>query len=402
MKTLKGGLALILCVLALTASTYAGQFYGGKGYLHTATGIGLPPGALDIGLYARGYIASPPGAVSAISNYTTAASANFGFSRHMEFCLTQTLYQDLNLTSRARSQHSITAAIPGEAYVRVKFANYNFKNNFFWGVIPGLRIRTSAFHNIYLEPYQGNAMEVELTGALSYFQKPMFQDEGYSAHVNLGYINHNDRAALQDASQELTYLASFVMSTTKFDYGLEMYGNAFMVKPSSGIFGRENYFYITPMFTYKIFKGLYAIAGVDILAYNAKETTVITGPNPIPPDWPNYPTWRFTTRLQMTPSTPFYVAPTFVDVNDPGTGRERRRSSISPDTGDDLFSREQLFKWAIEERFGDQEQVDVDLDRIRQERRHAEEELARLKVELQQQQQPQQQPAAQPAEEPAK
>lgn len=82
------------------------------------------------------------------------------------------------------------------------------------------------------------------------------------------------------------------------------------------------------------------------------------------------------------PSTPFYVAPTFVDVRDPGTGRERRKSAIAMDSGDEMFSRSELFRWAIEERFGDQEAVDVDLERIRMERRRAEEELNRLKAEM--------------------
>lgn len=382
MKKLFGSVALIVCVLSLAVSASAGQFYGGKGYLHTTTGIGLAPGALDIGIYSRGYAVTPPGYEWLVSNLTSAVSANFGFSRHVELCITQTMYQDLNLTDRSRSQRNLTAAIPGEAFLRIKFANYNFQNNFFWGVIPGMRVRTSLYENVYLEPYQSSSMEPEITSVLSYFQKPMFPDEGYSAHANLGYVNHNDRLSLTSSSQELTYLASFAMSTVQYDYGVELYGNAFLVQPPFAVFGRENYMYITPMFTYKLFKGLSVTGGVDILAYDAKETTVSLTQS-VPADWPNYAPWRVTGRIQITPSTAFYVAPTFTDVNDRKTGRERSvNTSNTVDTGGDVYSREQLFKWAIEERFGNKEVVIPDLDLIRAERRLAEEELARLKAEL--------------------
>jgi len=385
MKTLKGGLALLLCVLALTASAYSGQFIGGKGYLHTSTAISLPPGALDIGIYGRGYAGTPPGALATLYNNTSAVTMNFGFSRHAEIGLSQIIYQDLNLTPRDRSVRDVESAIPGHSALRIKFANYSFKNNFYWGVMPSLRIRTSRYNDIYLEPYQSGAMEFEMTGILSYFQKPLFPDEGYAAHLNLGYINHNDRASLQDASSEFSYLGSFVMSTIKFDYGVEMYGNVFLVEANKYVFSRENYMYVTPMFTFKVFKGLSVTGGVDILALGTEETTIH---NPsksatyLQDGWPNYPEWRITGRIAFMPSTPFYVAPTFVDVRDPGTGRERRKSAIAMDSGDEMFSRSELFRWAIEERFGDQEAVDVDLERIRMERRRAEEELNRLKAEM--------------------
>lgn len=389
MKFLKGGLLLLMCVLALTASAYSAQFVGGKGYLHTTTAISLPPGALDIGLYGRGFTAEPEGALAPIYNNTSAVSMNFGFSRHAEIGLSQILYQDLNITPRDRSVRDVEAAIPGHSYLRVKFSNYNFKNHFYWGMMPGLRIRTARYNDIYLEPYQSGAMEFEMTGILSYFQKPLFPDEGYAAHLNVGYINHNDRASLQDASSELTYLGSFVMNTIKFDYGFEFYGNVFLVEPSRYVFGRENYMYVTPMFTFKVFKGLSVTGGVDILALGQEETTV-HNPNKaatyLQPGWPNYPDWRVTGRISFMPSTPFYVAPTFVDVRDPGTGRERRKSAIAMDGGDEMFSRSELFRWAIEERFGDKEAVDVDLERIRMERRRAEEELNRLKQEMNAQQ----------------
>ena len=47
---------LIACVFGLSLPAHGGQFYGGNGYLHTNSALLLPPGALDLSLYARGFM----------------------------------------------------------------------------------------------------------------------------------------------------------------------------------------------------------------------------------------------------------------------------------------------------------------------------------------------------------
>ena len=376
-------LCCLVVIFMITAPVTAGQFYGGKGYLHTVSALTLPPGALDMSLFARGYTSSID--EEFISNGTSALAANFGFTRRVELSFVQILYQDLNATNRAEGE--VTVAIPGDSYVRFKISGYPLSSNMFLGVIPGLRLRVSKYHDVQLEPYESEGVELELTGLMSYYQKPLYPDEGLSVHLNLGYINHNDGETPIDAAQSLTYLVGFMLPRPGImDYGFEMYGSYFLKQPPESIFGRENWLYVTPMVRYKLFKGLFFTMGLDVLVIGHDEETTVL--NNRLEDYANYSTWRITGRVNFTPSTAFYVAPTFAKTDDPGTGRERRRSlragtaSTETASGGELFNRQELFRWAIEERFGGTEAVDVDLERIRQERIRAEEELRRLRQEL--------------------
>jgi len=51
-----------------------------------------------------------------------------------------------------------------------------------------------------------------------------------------------------------------------------------------------------------------------------------------------------------------------------------------------MFSRQELFRWGIEERGGDIQSVDLDLERLRADRKKAEEELKALKAKLEERQ----------------
>ncbi|MDP8228754.1 MAG: hypothetical protein P9M15_04810, partial [Candidatus Electryoneaceae bacterium] len=125
-------LVCLVIVIVITAPVTAGQFYGGKGYLHTVSAMTLPPGALDMSFFARGYSTSIDGAI--ISNGTSALSANFGFTRRVELSFVQILYQDLNAT-KVTGEASSSASIPGDTYIRFKIAGYPLSSNMFWGII---------------------------------------------------------------------------------------------------------------------------------------------------------------------------------------------------------------------------------------------------------------------------
>lgn len=376
---------IFLIVFVLSSSfVFGAQFYGGKGFLHTTTALGLPPGALDLSLFARGYLSRVSG--TTVSNGTGAFAASFGFSRKFELSFVQILYQDLNYTlNKGPLERSVT---PGNAYFRFKFCNYTLGSNMFWGIAPALRYRVARYQDVQFEPYSSQAVEAELTLLGSYYQKPLYPDESISAHVNLGYINHNDAEKITDAAQAINYLVSFMIPRKGFDYGMEVYGSAFIQEPTENKLSREDYLYVTPMVRYKFLKGLHFYMGLDLLMQGKDDTsfddTLVVGADvTMLSDYSNYASWRISGKIQFSPSTTFYAVPTFDKVDKPGGAGRTKGSARSASGKDrDLLSRQELFRWAIEEKFGGTEAVDLDLEKIRMERKRAEDELKRLRDEL--------------------
>jgi len=383
--------AFVLALLMASTAT-AGQFYGGKGFLHTNAALVLPPGALDLSFYARGYTApikSKSGKSFFVSNGVSALSASFGFSRRVELGFTQILYQMLNATKGADGKAiGKGAMIPGNTYIRLKAAGYPIGDHMFWGFLTGLRYRVGLYQNIHMEPYQSGGIEVEALGLLSYYTKPLYPEEAPSYHLNLGYLNHNDAPSPTNAAQEINYLVSALFPRPRYDYGVELYGSAFINQPGTSILGRENWLYLCPMVRYKLFKGLSFTVGLDLLMMGSKDTSIpTTDPNP------NYSGYRISGRINFAPSTAFYAAPTFVKADAATTGRERRTYASGGETngggsGGPQFNRQELFRYGIEERGQDIQSVDLDLEKLRQDRKKAEEELKALKLKLEERQKP--------------
>ncbi|NQT33956.1 hypothetical protein HQ587_02105, partial [bacterium] len=164
----------------------------------------------------------------------------------------------------------------------------------------------------------------------------------------------------------------------KFDFGGELYGSRFTTRPPEYILGREDWLYITPFTRYKPFKGLQFTLGVDILLLGNEETTE----PPISGSYPNYSKWRITGRVNFSPSTAFYISPTFIGTDEPSVGHERRSASQAQGGGYDYFDKQDLFRWALEKQVGGVDAVQLDLEKLRRERMKAEEELKKLKKKL--------------------
>lgn len=374
---------IVLALLGANPSAFAGQFYGGNGFLHTNSAIVLAPGALDLSIYNRAFISKPEGIDAFYTDGTSALAAAFGFSRHVELGFTQILYQDLNLTPRP--DQDIATLIPGNTYIRFKFAGYPLGDKMFWGGMSALRYRVGKYQNIHLEPYQSEGIEMEIGGLLSYYVKPLYPEEAPSFHLNFNVLNHNDGTNPMNGAQEVNFLVSSFFPRPRFDYGLELFGAFFYKEAADFVLSRENWMYFTPFVRYKLFKGLNFTVGIDLLLLGGDETTF-----PSVEEYPNYPGYRITGKMRFTPSTAFYAAPTFVKAEAPTGASGRQRSAYSSSNAGSanapMFSRQELFRWGIEERGGEIQSVDLDLEKLRMERRKAEEELKVLKAKLEERQ----------------
>jgi len=372
MSTRTGGYVFVLSFIIITLLVCsqpvgATQFTGGKGLTIVQYPTCLPPGALNLKVHTRGYVKSLD--AFTLSDGTGAISFNFGFSKHVEFGLTQIMYQDLNLSALQPDQ---LEQVPDDTYLRVKFGNYPFTlgNAYFkFGLLSQLRYRTGVVDNIYLEPYVSNGIEWELDALLSFYSNPMYEDNAPSLHFNAGYLNHNDAGYGQSpfkASQEFVYGAAFVYPTRFFDFALEHHGGIFTLDPDETIYSREDNLWLTPSINYKMYYGLNIMLGADFLIYEGEDTTVPT----IPSDYPNYPPWRINGVISFSPSTSFFRQPTFEQASDPQSIRKLLRD------------RKSLFEWVVDDQEG-LEYIDIELEKIKAERKKAEEDLEKLKEELQ-------------------
>ncbi|NQU06579.1 MAG: hypothetical protein HQ568_10835 [Calditrichaeota bacterium] len=378
---------ILVYALSALAPLSGGQFYGGRGYLHTNAALLLPPGALDLSFYARGYTTQIPATTSDIegwtylSNGTSALTATFGYTRKFELAFTQILYQDLNGTFK-KIGDDVSILIPGDTYIRFKIGGWSVGEKGFFSLLPALRYRVGRYHDIHLEPYESDAVEPELTMIYSYYWKPLYPDEDKSLHFNVGYLNHNDHESPTSASQEVNYLVSFLYPFRILDFGCELYGTHFVKKPVITVLGREDWLYVTPMMRYKPFKGFQFTVGIDMLVLGYINTSVPT--HKVNTNFPNYSKWRVSGRINFAPSTSFYISPTFVSSEESGVGRRTpstARSSGNSGSGD-FFNRQDLFRWAIEGQVGGVDAVNLDLEKLRQERMKAEAELKELKKRL--------------------
>lgn len=360
---------LMVCLLLFPLLTSGMQFVGGKGLLYTMSPLTNTTGQLSFNMYSRGYFQNNP----TMRHTTTAANVNFGFSNHIELGLTQLLYQDLELTPEDNKM------MPGVTLVHFKLGNYSLKSGtraIYFGAHVSGQYRTAKYYNIYLEPYVNEGITGEVNLLAAYYWKPFYLYESPAVHFNLGYKNHNDRTTLSASSQNIPMAAAFVLPKVKYDYSLELHGEFFIKDAPVAIYSRENFLYLTPSFKYRFFMGLAASVGLDILVYSEDEKSLAS----LLPDedgYPQYPSWRINFKFSYMPSTAFYRVETFGKVERNALSRESLREQRV------VSEKSSLFEWIVDENKG-AEYIDLELEKIREERKKAEEELEKLKKEIEQ------------------
>ncbi len=380
---------LLLIGTALLAGPPAqasNQFLGGYSLANTHSAHILDPGRLSVTWHSRAWAKTIEG--FSYSNVSQAFAINFGFSRHLEFEIIPIMYQDLNLKTTVYN-------VPDDFYFRMKFAEYRmrmFDRVVNWGIHTGVRVNSSRFSNVYLEPYNGGANELMLGGIFSYFSNQLYPQESWSAHFNLGYINHNDgnsESALNifsDVSHQLEYSLAYRYPTLRWIYSAELFGNIFLKEPTAEMFSRANALWFKPVARYRVFQGLSLGIGADILLMESgpelfygdaatRPTGVFAGEFRQTKEFPDYyPGWRLNFQLQADISTPFSRYDTFASVQkDSQRDWEMRRK-----TG--LTQREVIDWLGSDAESADF--IDLELEKIRAERRKAEEDLEKLKEKM--------------------
>lgn len=343
-------------------------FHGGRGPTFVRSAWNLEPGYLTLYTHTRFFgkvvntTPTPPATATTAYGYWNVqggAALNYGISRHFEASLVPMIYQDTNQGGKGFN-------IPDDIFLRLKIGSLGQRGaTMSYAIELGTRFPTGKTHNIPLEPYSAGKFSFGTTGIVSFARDPLYPEDGFSAHFNLGYWNHNDVGQALSATttvtkmtQEFLYGASIILPSEKFNFRFEILGSAFINAPPTAAFSRTPVAYITPGVSYKAYRWMSIDASSDIrLSGTPGQNSAPLRQDGLPP----YSAWRVSLGAKIT------LLPT---------------SLYSMSERDLLMrkaeSRRELFEQIIKEQ-RETESAEAELERIKDERRKAERELERLR-----------------------
>ena len=365
-------LFLLLVFLFVPLISEATQFLGGVGLFYTTSARTYVPGQLSFSLYTRTY-AKPITGVREVTSNSATICVNFGVTNHLELGLSQILYQDVNYDLQADGNNY---QMPGYSQLIMKMANYRMRmgqNFLFFGGKASIT-KQGKYYNSFLEPYFDAGIAAQIEFICSFYLNPYYPEESPAFHLNVGYAHYNDAEELMKSGQAIPLSLGYVKSNIKYDYSLEVSGSFFIREPYQAVYSRENYLYITPGYKYKLYMGIHIGVAFDVLLMSGEETTV-NAYAPFNANYSQYPDWRLNLKIDYTPSTAFYQIPTFEKVSKESVTRQSLRSRRT------ITDKKSLFEWVVDENRG-AEYIDLELEKIREERKRAEQEFEKLKKEL--------------------
>jgi len=382
MKVVRVTLILTL-LIGMATAVQAVVINGGKGLPHTRAAWVQERGRLTMLGHTRfwGKVADVPLPMEdlergvTIWNVQGLMNLNYGLGKHFGLSLTPILYQD---TQKGPDNDQY----PWDTFLSLKIGSFGHQASALkYGAELGVRFPSGALHNVVFEDYTAGTTEMSLNALMSYAYDPLYPEDAFNMHFNLGYIYHNDSGTnlhvgnLKDnppkefmykdrhvvhPSQQLTYALGFVIPTQNFDYGFELYGNAWLQNPPKAAASRENYLYLNAGVTYKANRWFsFLISGDYRLTADTDETVGPESRESLM--MPNYNTWRinFGARITLLPVSVFRTTERDILMQKAETRRE-------------------LFEQIIKER-RETESAEEELERIKEERRKAERELERLR-----------------------
>jgi hypothetical protein len=351
--------------LSATLRSYGTTAFGGNGLFYTQSARIIPKGYLEFfgGTRYYGKIATSGKDAYTLWNVQCFTSFNYGAGKHIELALSSIIYQD---TNRGEKE---SVNIPDDIFLTLKVGSFNsMESPFVFGGMLGVRFPAARRHNIIYENYSAGGFEVNLSGLMSYYSNVSFPKEGWSLHTNLGYLNHNDVGKKltdndddpvpKSMSSEILFNTGLFYPTGIFNFSLELCARHFLVRPPETAYSREFVSYLTlgvyynpyRWMTFEISFDFQLFSGEDLSDY---ENSSLWSP---PEDFPNYPTWRGMLGVKLA------ILP---------VSRYTKDSEITIDR------RTILQKMMKEQQ--DTDNAQIELLRIRSERKRVEEELERLR-----------------------
>jgi len=357
-----------------SAGALSAQSSAGRGLSYVRSAWNIDKGYFIVYSHARFF--GKVGNINLERNVTSAVtfwdiqqglSFNYGINKNFELAIMPILYQDNQKGGKGYN-------LIDDIMLTLKMGSFGKTGSSLkFGIDAATRIPTADKHNVAFEPYSADKLNFGFTGRASFSGDPLYPDDGFGLHVNLGYWNHNDvgeqltetdalidTVRVDSPSQELNFGVGVMFPTDRFDFSLEFHGNTFLQAPPITAYSRESFAYVTPKVRYKAYRWLSLDMGVDVRVSKDRDVTNYDFISNYP-NLPNYPAWRINigARLTVLPTTVYSVS-------------ERDLLMKKAET------RRELFEQIIREQ-RETESAEDELERIKDERRKAERELERLR-----------------------
>ncbi len=365
--------AFLILILLVPAFAF-GAVFGSKSLIHVQKASTLDPGRLELRSNLNFYTKvgdflgqQKPANFSSVNYWDVQGNTllTYGIVDHFDATVMVRVYQDLNRVKESNT--------PDDIFIDLKAGGFALaENKVNLGGIFSMRIPTGDIHNYPFEPYSAGKFEFGFTGLFSYFNDPFIHSRDLSFHLNLGWYYHNDAGATLitlgnqafkagNNASEFQYGAALTYPTELFDLNLEIWGTAFINKPDSMAFSREDFLYVTPSVRFKPRWWVNFDLGVDLrLSSNNDESASIL------PDFdrrglnlPNYFGWK----VQLTASVALTPGKSIVEEGIPRKAGVREKV----DYFENLLKRERA------------RSLEEELERLKRERQQAEKELEQLR-----------------------
>jgi len=305
---------------------------------------------------------------------TGAFSVNYGILNNLELEFVSIMYQDLNkYYDPSLNDDDRALNLPGNYYLRWKLGSFRINPDLplYLGLQGSMHAPfiSEAANNIWLEPYHAERMSIQVNGLLSYYRNDLFLDDDWHAHLNFGYINFNDADRVNQSSEGIQLNTGLHYPfDERWAGSIELHALTFIDRREhyEDIFSIEDYLYVTPSVRYRFSPIVSWRTGLDVLLYDEDNKTRTSLQ---PDDDSNYPAWRVTSKLSFAPSGLWFDT----------RGQIGPRGFLGGAYG--AANRAELFDWD-EETLKDIEYLELELQKIREQRRKTEEELQRIKKNI--------------------
>jgi len=346
---------------------------GGRGLFYVHSAAVLPKGYLEFhtGIRYFGKISNLGGSGRAYTLWDVQndLSFNYGVSRHLELAFSPILYQDTNRPGGNFLKGG--ANFPDDIFLSAKIGSYaSLESPLVFGGLVSLRFPTAKVHNVIYEPYSADRIELGITALATYYHNVAFPDMGWSANVNLGYLNHNDvgkslsengnAPTPQNMSSEIMAGWGFLYPVEPFAFSAEITARHYLTKPPVTAYSREYVSYLTLGVCYNLYRWLALEMAFDKSLFSGEDETDYRYIQPRDPGFPNYPSWRGILGVKLA-ILPFSLY-----------------KSGEADLKQKAKDRQAILEKMIENQT-DMQSAEQELMRIQAERKNVEEELERLR-----------------------
>jgi hypothetical protein len=367
---------------------------GGRGLMHLSSAWNLEKGGITFHGYTSSFfqkasITSPNGISEGRTYWDVqgALTLHFASGRHIEWIMTQIVYQDSH-----KGENENDSNIPDDLILKLKVGSLgSHVSPFKFGFTIGTRIPTGSKHNLILEPYSSDRIQAEFMTQLSYSPDVLIPESAFNLHINLGLSYHYDTGKhlvsgppedlinVVDPTLSFLYGIGFALPSNRFDISLELTGQAFLNRPPVTAYGREDFIYLTPGIKYRFSQWVSFLVALDLRLSNFKDTTLYqrdgTALSRVNEELPNYPFWRFRSGIQINIRKPAPQLPTSIKFSKIGTnGKNNGFVSRKARIEQQLARRQELTRRRLKT-----ESAEAELERIRQERKRIQVIINRLK-----------------------